>query len=261
VGKVGAVASSIVMDRRVKRFGWRLRFGEEPLVALLFAPTAKGRCLTFKLIIKGRDPGVHATACFEDSMVSSHLTVEGSKNVHIPISRADLNALADMLREDAGRFRSRWLEEYGLSGKVLAPTNEALNFLWELMGEFVKLRSRGLYIDIDLRRIENIVEVLGPGRVLTLENLSEAVRRIPYYRTFYTPDRRLVIVESSGGAFEAYAFRSEFFELLRGNEEERLHPEDSFNIFGEVFGRSVEVLCDVLGVRRLFTELWRRGLL
>lgn len=258
------IANSVVINHSVKRFGWRLRYGEESFIGFLLIPTVKGRCLTVKPVIKGLK--VHTTVCFEDNTISGHLTIESSKNIHKQTKRIDLNTLMATFREDAERFRSRWLERCDLNEKVFVPTNEFINSFWVLMREFIKHRGRELYIDSDVRRLEGVAEVLGLDRVLTLESLLEAMRRIPswmstYWRTFYSPEQKLVILVNSGEVYEAYAVKPKLIELLRSINGEKLHPEDFFKILGKIFGKSIEMYVDVFGFKELFTELWERGLL
>lgn len=253
-----------MINHSIKRFEWRLRYGEEFYIGFLLIPTVKGRCLTVKPAIKGLK--VHTTICFEGNTISRHLTIESSKNIHKQIKRIDLNMLMATFQEDAERFRSRWFEKCDLNEKVFVPTNEFINSFWGLMREFINYRGRELYIDFDVKRLEGIAEVLGLDRVLTLESLLEAMRRIPswmrtYWRTSYSPEQKLVILVSSGEVYEAYAVKPKLIELLRSINGEKLHPEDFFKTLGKIFGKSIEMYVDVFGFKELFTELWERGLL
>lgn len=260
------IANDVVINRSIKKFGWRLRYGDEFSIGFLLIPTVKGRCLTLKPIIKGRDLGIHTTTCFEGNVISSHLTIESSRNIHKLIARVDLNTIMRTFQEDVGRFRSRWLERYDLNEKVIVPTNEFINHLWKMIDEFIKFKNKRLYIDFDTKKIESVVDILGVNRVLTIESLLGAIRRFlswvrAHWKTFYSPDQRLVILENDRGTFEAYAFKPEFIDIWRSITEVKLHPEEFLKLLEKIFGKSIEILMEIFGFKTLLIELWERGLL
>lgn len=251
------------ITKPLRYIGLGLQVGR-PHIRFRFNPTRDG--VSFGPVIEGYD--VHVTVFEKNGIFHSHLTYaeRGWKRpIHEPIVTMSKEEVVKALIREYERSRSELLERYDEYDEALVATDEWWKLLQDLLKRVIVVDVNGqrLFINLKLGYLIDNAKVLEKkameaGRLFKVGTVAEALRNNPLgERWLLSPDLRPIVMFDD----EVYIFRQNPMEILDSLRSKASSLEEFFEELRRSELRAVAKFAEVLGLERLFVEVWRRNLL